>query len=439
MAWPPAWYLLLLIPTLVAVPLVLRRAVDAPGRRFAGRMLAGLLLVEAGLILLFYGKVYCWPLVAVGVAVTGSLASARHPVRAALITALPAFGAGVAFQWIPGEAAYLFYFAFALPLALFFAFAPALAERVRRAPDARSFVAAGGVLLFAALTPASSFGWTFLEHYEVFQLPVLLVTLGSLYWLTGRSGSRALGDATIGERLGAPWRTPLFVGGPLLLAGVLVGAYPLSHAPLPFAWEVVAWGAMGFAFFVGLVLVHPVTRRWARWLLPVAGFASAFAVLLGARSGASAFFAFIGGGPALETSYFYLAGLGSVLVAVAALVGVVGWIEMGGRRRLLLEPERFVQQGAFSSAGLPLDHHHEQVQGMPDVDGLAAYRDRLLARGDPLGVLEVLTPLPDPLVGLPEPVAGWLSAQSEAPFVHLAVREGKEVFLVPMMDPEVEA
>lgn len=83
MALPPPWYVLLLATTLAVAPFILKGAAGPSARRFALRVLLGLVVLELGLVLLFYSRWLCWPLIVVSVGLLASLADARHPTRAA--------------------------------------------------------------------------------------------------------------------------------------------------------------------------------------------------------------------------------------------------------------------------------------------------------------------------------------------------------------------
>jgi hypothetical protein len=442
MTLPPWSYFLLIAVTVAAAPWVLRGS-RGSARPFAALLLGGLVAFEAGLILLFYAKILCWPLVACGVALFGAAGARTRPALAAGVHLVPALAAGAAFQLLSPFTDFYFYFAFALPSLLLFSLVPAAARRLSLLPGWRGLVAAGGILLVPAFSPAAAFGWTFLVHYEVLQLPALLLFLLGvrLFAVPPVTAGKATEgrEATVAERVGTAPGAPIMAAAPLLLVGLFFAFLALRPAPLPAAWGVVAWlcfvlsGAFGlFAWIAGL-------RARLQYVLVIAAAIAAFAVLLGARFGAEAFHVFLGGGPARETLYFYAAGLALLLAGLAAATGVAVFRHARSRWRLAARPEALVQPAAQAITGVPAGYGVAEVSDLPDVRALEWHRAAAQDAGERGRLLIVGVPLASPLVGLPEDVDEWLAGQRAAPYVHLAVREGRETFLVPILDAEEEA
>lgn len=442
MTLPPPWYVFLLAATLLAAPFILRRAATRETRRFAVRMIGGLLLFESGLLLLFYAKILCWPLVAAGIAMIASLAHPQKGRQVAGLLLAPAVAAGIGFQVLDGVQAFYFYFGFAVPFLLLGAIAAAVA-RWMAGPDRRLMAGAAALVMFGALSPASAFGFTFLVHYEVFQLPVLLIALFGLYTMVGPRGGASLASqwrvdpgATVAGRLAAPWRTKVGLGGPLMLGGLLFGVLALRHAPLPAPFDLVAWGLVALAAGVAVALLFAPVRRFAAPLLVFGGLAGVSAGLIGVRFGAEAFHVFIGGGPASQTIYFYQAGAGSLLLSLGAALGLARSHERAARERLASDPSLFVQEGPPDALSLPRGFLVERLPSVPGIAELEACAERVRADGARGGILLVTEASLDPFTGLPDATHEWLDQQSGGPLVHVAVREGREVFLLPFVDPQ---
>jgi hypothetical protein len=428
---------LLIGATALAALVILRRTTPPEGRKFAAWVLVGLAVYEVGLVLLFYSRLVCGILVAIGLAIIASQGTPRRPAVGLMALAAPGLLAAAAFEVLPEPEALLVYFSLMLPLLFAVAVGLAVTPWIRWSADARTLASAMALILLAALTPASSFAFTFLRHYEIFHLPVLVAALAGLYWFV-RSGmptaeaehDRTLNQRTPGERA-ARASLHVSVAAVAVVVGALVAATMLYQAPLSGVAGAVAWVLLSASVVSALAsLVWPGRRLVAG--LPLAALAGIFASLMGVRAGAEAFQRF-GGGPAPESVYFYIAGAGIAAMALGGALGLAAWREAVTVRRNASAPANSAHPA--DSPRLPSSDLVAVSVDVPTPAALQSLRQRVRREGARGGILVVAAPV-HPLEGLPEAVAAWLAGQHGVPRMHVAVREGREVSYVPPLDAD---
>ncbi|MCA1810497.1 MAG: hypothetical protein LC623_00610 [Halobacteriales archaeon] len=269
---PPPSYFLLLLLTAAAAPLLVALA---PRRRgVLGLSLGGLALAWLGLALLHYDRLLCWPLVAAGAAVLG-VAGVRRAWGVAL--ALPAVAAGVLFQMQPGIPGFASYFGVGLPMALLVALGAVALRLSRDAPPGRALAGSTLILAGATLVPLSSFGFGFLEGFEVAHAAWFAATAAGLGLLASASFRPPVLDspaAYAGRGGGRPW---LAAGG-LLAAAAFLAIVPLlptrPEGVGPVAGTLLAL-AGATAALLGALGVHGLAGWWAE--RERAAFSSSFA------------------------------------------------------------------------------------------------------------------------------------------------------------------
>jgi hypothetical protein len=269
---PPLSYFLLLLLTAAAAPLLVALA---PRRRAVlGLSLGGLALVWLGLALLYYDRLLCWPLVAVGAAVLG-VAGVRRAWGAAL--ALPAVVAGALFQAQPGVPGFASYFGVGLPLSLLAALGAVALRLSRDAPPGRALAGSALMLAGATFVPLSGFGFGFLHDFEVAHAAWFAATLAGLGLLVRAAPPPPVLDspaAYAGRGGGKPW---LAAGG-LLAAAAFLATVPLlptrPEGVGPVAQTLLAL-AGATAALLGALGVRGLAGWWAK--RERAAFASSFA------------------------------------------------------------------------------------------------------------------------------------------------------------------
>lgn len=208
---PPLTYALLVSVTLLLAPWVLKQARPSSVRRIGFALIGSMVVLEVGLILLYYSLAVCAALATVAILL--AVAPLRHPGRwkiAALFGACSAV-AGAAFAFARQESTFLVYFGSALPFLFTAAYAFNIASLARWKLDRRVLWPAAGVLSFTALIPVSSFLLFFLQWFEVAHLPITILALISLRRLLRVASTRvdvarvdALGSESVAEFLERP-------------------------------------------------------------------------------------------------------------------------------------------------------------------------------------------------------------------------------------------
>ncbi|MBI2078226.1 MAG: hypothetical protein HYT80_07655 [Euryarchaeota archaeon] len=427
MELPPPTYALLLGPTLLLLPFVARRARDAREAAFARSTLLALALLEAALILLFYSQVVCWILAAVSAAWLAFLGSPRRTLAAPAAMAPPAIGAGLLFQFLPGDHGFLVYFALALPL-LFGIPAAAIAARwLRWDASPRTLSASVALVAFAGFIPASSFFLDFLRSFELAQLPVLLGGAAGLAWLVGRGGHEAAirrVDAAsamdAGEYAARPPPPTARLIVPLLAASALVSlsVFSLLAGSGLRGFE---WAYVGIPFAAAALL--PAVPALRRPILLVGASAAALAASLLVVVPAAGATYIVGQDVPLAPVL-----VASALTATASLLalGCAMASHADARRREdVLHDEGPIRSGFLQRAAASVD--------VADLVAVAAE----MARHDVHGaVVTVHAPRDDPLWTLGDDVYVWLDAQKGPRRVHVALREGHATYHVPPILPE---
>jgi len=209
-----------------------------------------MLVLEVGLILLYYSLAVCAAMATVAVVL--AVAPLRHPGRWK-ITAL--FGvaaavAGTAFVFARQETTFLVYFGSALPFLFTAAFAFNIASLARWNLDRRVIVPALGVLSFAALIPVSSFLLFFLQWFEVTHLPITVLALVSLRQLLrvsnelDTSRKNAVGSGSISDFLERP--DVSLEGVRVLWLGAALGTVVTGWQLVAGGTGIAAWLSLGF-------------------------------------------------------------------------------------------------------------------------------------------------------------------------------------------------
>ncbi len=430
---PPPTYALLVGTTLLALPILIRRASDNAARLLVWQILLGFALVELGLVVLYYSRLACWTLAAAGTVLLGAAAYPRRPMLGGIAAAPVAIAAGLLFQFTPGEAAFANYFAIGLPVAVGLPLAALQARWLRWDASHRTVLASVGLLLFGGFIAVSAFSIDFLTRFEVAHLPVLAASLASLLWLAGHGRDRvrrerhvAIDAMNPGEYAGRPASPANRLAFGLTNAALLVGVagHALSASAYP-GLAVRSWIGLGAA---GLAVAFLVVGRATQRRVQDLGLAASLAALAAAVTVPLAAIRHEYLGPGDKNLFLPLAaaGISTALALTAFSAALAAMID--ARRRARLGPTTDEEApGAL----------RRETNGPVRVADLEDLASEVRAANARVGVLVVNAPQTQPLWTLPDDVYRWLEERNDpAARVHVAIRESDATYLVPPLVPE---
>lgn len=443
------WYPALLVPTLLALAAVPFTVASPRHRRLLGGLLAGLALVELGLVLLLWSRLACWSLIALGVSGM-AFASPRRSSRPGAVSAVMvvAVGAGGWFQFAPAPLAFHVYLGVALPALLALAGVLLLADEIRWSRDQGIVVAVASVAAFVGFVPASMFGPGFLRWFELAHTPFLLVVLGGvlLFALRGsetvtQARSRGLAAADLGNLLSRSPEVQVSTLAAGALGASLVTAAVGIWVPQVAGWSPGALAAVGLsvgAFLLSMRALAPAAGSRTR---AVASAGAGAAIVLAGLLASLAISQVLVATPSLAARLvLYFAGVATTSGVFLATVATSCLYAENDREAVEDVEHRLLLTGAAVEDVVGLRALVTDVASPPGREALAEYADQARAVGGPV-VLRLMSSGGDPLWTVPEETYVWLEAQDDPDHrVHLAILEGGSVFMVPPLGPsEVRA
>ncbi len=422
--------------TLGAAPVLAMLAPRGRDRTIILGSLGAILLVETGLLLLFWSITACWVLVGLGSVVAAVTAFPRHRMSAVGASGAAALALGLAFEWAPEDIGIVTYVSAAVPLLIGPPFAVLLASWARWDASPRALLASGVIVASVALIPFTSFFPRFLATYEPVHAPILLAAFGSLGWLVrARSHARleartdAAGAMSVGEYVAGPdpshgaQRALLGTAAALvILAAALALARGPSDAP-------VAVVVLGLA--VAAVFAHERAGS------PLAAFAALVAAA-GVIAAQGALDAHVRGtAPLMGIVQLAIASLAITAATTGLVPALAAWQDARARTDAANQQERGFAAWSDVQAALPPDAHVRDADAMPDARALAQWAAEAHAAGAPFAVIAVRAPAGEKWWTIPEETYAWLEHENNGPArVHLAILEPDGASVVPPILPE---